>query len=259
MADECCDAVMDLRGVHGRQRRVLVIVLGLNVATFVMMVVAAMASRSTSLLSGGLDNLGDALTYGLSLAVVGAAVALQARVAIVKGLFILGAAIFVAALIFYRLLNPTVPLFETMGVVGLLNLGANGVCLWLLTPYRRGDVNMASAWECSRNDIIEGFAVLAAAAGVYAFGAGWPDLVVAAALLALFIRSAIRVLRTGFKALRAVPAVTPGLVQDPICKCSVDPKTAQWSAQRNGVTYYFCAASCQRQFTAGTALLTARQ
>jgi hypothetical protein len=31
--------------------------------------------------------------------------------------------------------------------------------LYLLAPHRRGDVNMASVWERSRNDIIEGFAV----------------------------------------------------------------------------------------------------
>ena len=36
--------------------------------------------------------------------------------------------------------------------------------------------------------------MLLAAAGVWAFDAGWPDLVIAAALLALFLRSAWRVL-----------------------------------------------------------------
>ena len=47
-----------------------------------------------------------------------------------------------------------------------MNLVANFVCLRLLTPYREGDVNVASAWECSRNDIFEGLAVLGIAAAV---------------------------------------------------------------------------------------------
>lgn len=197
---------MDLRALHGRQRRVLVVVLAINVLTFVMVVVAALQSRSTSLLSGGLDNLGDALTYALSLAVVGASLASQARVSLVKGFLILAAALFVAAQVVFRLLDPTVPVFETMGIVGLVNLGFNAICLWLLTPYRHGDVNMASAWECSRNDILEGSAVLVAAAAVWAFDAGWPDLVIAAGLLVLFLRSAIAVLRRSFAALAEAKA-----------------------------------------------------
>jgi Co/Zn/Cd efflux system component len=81
-----------------------------------------------------------------------------------------------------------------MGLAALLNLAANACCLYLLSPFRQGDVNMASAWECSRNDVWEGFAVLAAAAGVWIFGTRWPDLIVASALLLMFLRSSLGVL-----------------------------------------------------------------
>lgn len=191
-----------MQALQSKQRRILIIVLSINIATFLMMVAAAILSRSSSLLSGGLDNFGDALTYVLSLAVVGASAQAKARVAVFKGCLILGAAIAVGAQIAWRLTNPTVPLFETMGAAALLNLGANAFCLYLLTPYRRGDVNMASAWECSRNDVIEGFAVLAAAACVGLFGTGWPDLIVATLLLLMFLRSAIRVFRMAWRGLR---------------------------------------------------------
>ena len=76
----------------------------------------------------------------------------------------------------------------------------NGFCLYLLTPYRRGDVNMASAWDCSRNDVIEGLAVLAAAVAVWLIGAGWPDLIIAVVLLLMFFRSALRVFRMAWRA-----------------------------------------------------------
>lgn len=191
-----------MQALQSKQRRILIIVLSINIATFLMMVAAAMLSRSSSLLSGGLDNFGDALTYVLSLAVVGASTHAKARVAVFKGCLILGAAIAVGVQIAWRLTNPTVPLFETMGTAALLNLGANALCLYLLTPYRRGDVNMASAWECSRNDVIEGFVVLAAAAAVWLFGAGWPDLIVATLLLLMFLRSAIRVFRMAWRGLQ---------------------------------------------------------
>ena len=124
----------------------------------------------------------------------------KARVALVKGFLILGAAIAVAVQIGWRLAHPGVPIFEAMGLAALLNLGFNAICLWLLTPYRHGDVNMASAWECSSNDLFEGLAVVAAAVGVWLFDAGWPDLLVAVALLVMFLRSAWRVLRTAWRA-----------------------------------------------------------
>lgn len=172
-----------------------------------MMLVASVQSHSTSLLSGGLDNLGDAVTYGLSIAVVGASRQAKGKVALVKGALILAAAIAVAAQIVVRVLHPHLPLFETIGVIGVVNLAANFTCLGLLTPYRHGDVNMASAWECSRNDVAEGVAVLVAAAGVWAFGAGWPDVVVGAALLLVFLRSALRIFRNGLAELAASKAV----------------------------------------------------
>ncbi len=194
MSNSCCQKEIDVSALQGRQRRVLTFVLVINVATFAMMVAASIASGSSSLLSGALDNFGDALTYALSLAVVGAAAAAKARVALFKGLMILGAALAVAFQIGWRILHPEVPVFETMGIAAILNLGANLLCLWMLTPYRSSDVNMSSAWECSRNDVSEGFAVIAAAVAVGLFQSAWPDIVIAFALLVMFLRSAVRVL-----------------------------------------------------------------
>ena len=201
---ECCGCgkALDVAGMQAKQRRVLGIVLAINLATFLMMLAAAWWSRSSSLLSGGLDNLGDALTYALSLAVVSAGARAKAQVSFFKGALILAAAVAVGVQIVWRLNNPAVPIFEGMGVAGLLNLAANFICLRLLTPYKAGDVNLASAWECARNDIFEGFAVLAAAALVWLFGAGWPDLLIAAGLLVMFLRSAARVFSASWRELR---------------------------------------------------------
>lgn len=204
---ECCGCGkgVDVAALEARQKRVLKAVLAINVASFALMALAAWHGGSSSLLSGSLDSLGDALTYAISLAVVGASTRAKARVALLKGVLIMAAALGVAVQIGWRLAHPGTPLFQTMGIAALLNLGANLVCLWLLTPYRSGDVNLASAWECSRNDIFEGCAVLVAAAAVWIFGAGWPDLLIASALLVLFLRSALRVLRMAWRELKAAP------------------------------------------------------
>ena len=199
MSDSCCEGPVDMKALEARQRRVLAIVLVINAATFAMMLLASILSGSSSLLSGTLDNLGDAVTYALSFAVVGASLAAKAKVALFKGVLILTAALVVAAQIVWRLFHIEAPIFEIMGTAALLNLAANSACLVLLTPHRHADVNMTSVWECSRNDVYEGFAVIAATLLVWAFGSGWPDVLIAGALLFLFLRSAIVVLRAAWQ------------------------------------------------------------
>jgi Co/Zn/Cd efflux system component len=62
---------------------------------------------------------------------------------------------------------------------------------------------MASVWECSRSDIAANLAALVAAAAVWLFESGWPDIVIGSLLAFLFLRSAIRVLRASLGALHA--------------------------------------------------------
>ena len=64
------------------------------------------------------------------------------------------------------------------------------------------DLNMRSTWLCSRNDIIANLSILMAAIGVKSFDASWPDILVGAAIAALFLKSAFTVLRESFLELR---------------------------------------------------------
>ena len=207
VADSCCQVQIDAGALEARQRRVLILVLIINATTFLMMITAASFSGSSSLLSGALDNFGDAVTYALSLALIGATCAAKARVALFKGLLIFGAALVVASQIAWRISNIETPIFEIMGIAAALNLAANLMCLGLLYPYRNSDVNMSSVWECSRNDVMEGVAVIAATLAVWVFASGWPDLLIAIALLVLFLRSAARVLKSAWREL--YPAMSP--------------------------------------------------
>ena len=199
----CCDGGCELDRLRERQRGTLRAVLGINAGMFVVIAAAALFGRSSALLADSLDNLGDALTYGLSLYAVSRGAAVKARVALFKGGLILLAALAVAAQVGYRLLVPTVPLFEVMGAFSLLGLAANGACLFLLWRHRHEDVNMSSVWECSRNDIVSNLAVFAAAGAVWLTGSGWPDIVVALALVLFLTRSAVRVISSATAELRA--------------------------------------------------------
>jgi Co/Zn/Cd efflux system component len=198
----CCDNNCSMDALRGKQRGTLRIVLGINAVMFLVIAVAALYGSSTALLADSLDNLGDALTYGLSLYAVSRGDSAKAKVALFKGGLIFLAACAVAAQIVYKLFVPGIPVFEVMGAFSLLGLAANSLCLYLLWRHRHEDVNMSSVWECSRNDIATNLSVFVAAGGVWLTGSGWPDILVAFALVLLLLRSAIRVISSAMIALR---------------------------------------------------------
>lgn len=208
MADCCEDKSCALDALRDRQSSTLRIVLVINAVMFVVELVAGLMSGSTSLLSDSLDNLGDALTYGLSLYAVSRTSIAKARVALFKGGLILSAGIFVLCQVAYRIAVPVIPTYETMGMVSLLALLANGTCLFLLWKHREEDINMSSVWECSRNDIASNLAVFIAAGAVWFTHSGWPDILIGLVLALMFLKSAIKVLRGAIAELKR-PIVQP--------------------------------------------------
>ena len=118
------------------------------------------------------------------------------------GLFVLGSAA-------WHLAAGTVPEASTMGVVGVAALAANLLVAVLLYAWRNGDSNMRAVWLCTRNDAIGNLAVLAAAAGVSTSGAGWPDLLVAAAMGTLGLSAAYSVITQARRELAAPAAAGP--------------------------------------------------
>jgi Co/Zn/Cd efflux system component len=82
-----------------------------------------------------------------------------------------------------------------MGAVGLVALAANLFCLALLWRRRSDDINMRSAWVCSRNDVLGNAGVLLAAGAVALTASPWPDLVIGLLVAGVFVRSAVQVIR----------------------------------------------------------------
>lgn len=202
MANCCEDKSCALDSLRQRQSGTLKIVLAINAVMFFVELTAGLSIGSTSLLADSLDNLGDALTYALSLFVVYRSPRAKAKVAVFKGLLILTAGIFVLAQVIYRLMLPVVPSYETMGLISLLALAANGTCLALIWKHKEEDVNMSSVWHCSRNDMASNISVFVAAGLVWMTGSGWPDTLVGIGLAVLFLMSAVKVLRAAMTQLR---------------------------------------------------------
>ena len=187
------DASMQIMRV--RQARMLWMVLGINALMFFAEFAAGWWAGSTALLGDSLDMLGDALVYGLSLFVVARGARWKAVSAGVKGAIMLAFGTLVCAEAIAKAWHGAAPAAGIMISVGGLALAANTLCLYLLTRHRGDDVNMRSAWICSRNDLFANAGVVLAGALVVATGSIWPDVIVGGAIALLFIQSAIGVLR----------------------------------------------------------------
>jgi cation efflux family protein len=104
---DCCeDKSCALEALKNRQSGTLRTVLWINAIMFFVVLAAGLYASSSALLADSLDNLGDALTYALSLYAVGRGARTKGMVSLFKGILILGAALFVIAQIGYKLLHP---------------------------------------------------------------------------------------------------------------------------------------------------------
>jgi Co/Zn/Cd efflux system component len=210
MAD-CCSGgcSVDKPPVDPRYRRVLWIALLVNALMFGVELVGGWAAGSVSLLADAVDFFGDAANYGMSLLVLGLAPIWRSRTALVKGATMGAYGVFVIGSALSHLAAGTVPAAETMGVIGVAALAANGLVAVLLFAFRNGDANMRSVWLCTRNDMIGNLAVLLAALGVWQAGSGLPDLLVASVMGVLGLAAARSVIVQARAEMSAVPIAAP--------------------------------------------------
>lgn len=185
------------------QRRVLIAVLIINGAMFFAEFGAGLVAGSTALMADATDMLGDALVYGASLYAITRSDRFKAGIAAAKGVFILVLGVGILLNVALKLQSGVPPSSTLMLIFGGLALVANLVSVALLWRFRRQDVNMASTFECSRNDVISNCGVLIAAGLVAATASPWPDIVIGLAMAAIVLRSAVRVLGDSVPQLRA--------------------------------------------------------
>jgi Co/Zn/Cd efflux system component len=170
---------------------------------FVVEMSAGKLAGSQALQADALDFLGDALTYGLSLAVIGMSLKVRSTAALLKGLSLLLMGLWVFGSTVYQFLILDMPKAEIMGLIGLLALAANLASVLLLMRYKDGDANVRSVWLCSRNDAIGNVAVMIVSVAVWLTATAWPDLVVAIFMAGLFLRSAQLILVQSWQELRS--------------------------------------------------------
>jgi cation diffusion facilitator family transporter len=193
MSHCCSDIEEDL--ANGSKRMILWLVLIINLIMFFVEGISGWLAQSNALMADALDMLGDAAIYGFSLFVIQRKPVWRTRAGILKGLIMSTFALGILGSTINRVYYQTTPDASTMCIIGGLALAANLICAFLLLRFKNDDVNMRSAWLCSRNDVIANLGVLTAAAGVTWTGSQWPDLAVGVIIAMLILQSSFGIFK----------------------------------------------------------------
>ena len=145
----CHGGVPRFDGLDPRYKRVLWTVIGLNGVMFLTEMIAGQLAGSQALKADALDFLADAVTYGLSLAVIGATLQARATAALFKGLSLSLMAFWVLGSTIYHTIILGLPSAELMGGIAMLALAANVASVLLLVRYKDGDA-MSARSGCVR-------------------------------------------------------------------------------------------------------------
>ena len=209
MSANCCQPGATFEGLSVEYRRRLWLVISINAAMFLIEIAGGVLAGSQALQADALDFLGDTLTYGISLAVIGMSLRVRSTAALFKGASLTLMGLWVFGSTAYHVFILGVPRAEVMGAIGFLALVANVTSVLILMKYKDGDANVRSVWLCSRNDAIGNVAVMVAALAVWGTATAWPDLIVAAIMAALFLSSSSQILVQALREYRnATPALT---------------------------------------------------
>ncbi|WP_137917515.1 cation transporter [Hydrogenophaga sp. 2FB] len=195
MAESKDDDISGLDSSNEADRKILQSVLLINLSQSAAGIGLGIWAASTALIGAGLDNLGDASVYAVSLYAVGRAAMVKVRAAQLSGCLLIGLAALLLLEALRRFAGGEEPVGPAMMAMAALNAALNLVCLRLLRRHRGEDVNFKASAIFTSNDSIVNGAIVLSGALVMAFGTNIPDLVLGIVVAAIAARGGREILR----------------------------------------------------------------
>ena len=158
-------------------RRILWLVLLINLAQCLMGVAVGLWASSTAVIGAALDNLADASVYGVSLYAVGRAATIKVRAARLSGWLLIGLSVLLLAEVLRRFFGGEAPIGPAMMAMAAVNAGLNLVCLRLLKRHQGEDVNFKASSIFTSNDSLVNLAIVLSGALVLWLDSNLPDLI----------------------------------------------------------------------------------
>lgn len=186
------------------QRKVLLILLSLNLAMFLIEIVAGIVSESTALLADSLDMLADATVYSISLYAVARAPHIKINAALANGGFQMLIGLGLLFEVARRIYFGSNPESLTMISIGSLALVVNIICFVLISRHQNDEIHMRASWICSRNDVIANLGVIVAGVLVVTTDSFWPDLLIGTLIVMVVLHGSFTICREALAAKKAL-------------------------------------------------------
>jgi cobalt-zinc-cadmium efflux system protein len=177
------------------QRKILWIVLALNVVLAVAFLISGLSADSSALIANGLDNASDSIVYVITLLALSRPPAWKRAAARVSGGLLILFAVGILFDVGRRFLDDPEPLGYPMMVMAIIAAAINALCVWLLRKIGDAEVDVRAATTFSTNDFLANAGVLIGGGLVLWTGQAWPDLVVGLAVAAIALKGAISILQ----------------------------------------------------------------
>ncbi|SDS26924.1 cation diffusion facilitator family transporter [Gillisia sp. Hel1_33_143] len=184
---------------NAQQKKLLWYVLAINFIFFILEMTTGIISKSMGLVADSLDMLADSFVYGISIFAVGGSVVKKKKIANLAGYFQILLALIGFAEVLRRFFgSETLPNFQTMIIVSIFALSANGICLFLLQKSKsKQEAHMQASMIFTSNDVIINVGVIIAAILVKWLNSSKPDLIIGTIVFILVVQGAIRILKIG--------------------------------------------------------------
>lgn len=201
MSESCCQAdKVDLQKEQNSSlKKVFWIVLVINLLMFFVEVIGGYIAHSNALLADSLDMLSDAFVYGLSLFVLAKGHEAKVNASLIKGVLMGLLGLLVVGEALYKIIHPLQPIGEVVSIIGGVALLANVVSLLLIMKHKDTDLNVKSAWICSRNDVMANVGVITAGFFVVYFNSMWPDILIGLIIAFVVLQSSVGIIGEAIK------------------------------------------------------------
>ncbi len=179
-------------------KKILYLALFLNLAMFIIGLIAGLLGQSTGLLADALDMLADASAYAIAILAIKRDITFKKNAARLSGILLLLLGFWILSDIVEKILYGSSPNSATMLIVASLSLLVNVTVLTMLKQFKNDEVHLRATWIFTRADIIVNIGVLISAGLVSLFRSRYPDLMIGFAVSLFVIKEAAAIIKSSF-------------------------------------------------------------
>lgn len=196
MSADCKDSC---RATENVQRGVLLKVLAINLGQTLIGGAVGWWAMSTAVMGAALDNLADAIVYGISIYAVGRSALHKVRVAQISGWLLIALSIYLGVEVVRRFFGDAAPIGPAMMLMAAINVGLNLVCLRLLRGQKDEGANLKASWIFTNNDALVNLGIVVSGALVMWLESPLPDLVIGLVVVVIAFRGGLEILEEARK------------------------------------------------------------